>query len=516
VSDFPSATRDTIAQLYTNGVLWGDNLEKCNESSTSSTRDDYLNKIRELLKTIDESGFFERADFTEQEQNSIIEAANEISGVITHIKAEHDLTLCAIETDLADLLQRIPLDAFLGILRGRWALARRQYARLPKDVPDVVIDAYNVGIFTRCEFMLNQRAKTLKPIAALQCLNSDDYGNPWFVGMQTRAVHLSSQETIADYAQYQTAKDEAHALAKLNEPPGIGGLIWSVIGWDDPWDFLKDMAFMAATGGAGKAARWAKRLNDVRKDLKKAKRYLRNLEGAIAKIEARMHTARSHAQAIKRSWTIRKIPQRIKKAIETLADLKKQQALIASAGTALTGSTIRAVITSVTANLAVNKQSRNLSAQATLELAQVSARQFLEARKPFDKIPILRTSVNVTAFLRSRGTGTHETLLMEYFAWVWLEEFIVRVVLAVGHQSNFSMTVIQNLTGDLSKPILSPQILLDEGIAALGAAVQRIWREDLSFLDETIGKELAEWVVSFGRKSLVELLQKVVELASKG
>lgn len=85
-----------------------------------------------------------------------------------------------------------------------------------------------------------------------------------------------------------------------------------------------------------------------------------------------MHTARSHAQAIKRSWTIRKIPQRIKKAIETLADLKKQQALIASAGTALTGSTIRAVITSVTANLAVNKKSRDLSAQATLELAQFS------------------------------------------------------------------------------------------------------------------------------------------------
>lgn len=78
------------------------------------------------------------------------------------------------------------------------------------------------------------------------------------------------------------------------------------------------------------------------------------------------------------------------------------------------------------------------------------------------------------------------------------------------------MTMIQNLTGDLSKPILSPKILLDEGIAALGAAIQRIWREDLSFLDETIGKELAEWVVSFGRKSLVELLQKVVELASKG
>jgi hypothetical protein len=515
VSDFSAETRAAIQATYDSCYGWIDNLEEGNQKSPSGIRDDYLSTLSELQQKIEHAGFFDKADFTPEEQNAIIALANEIAGVTRHIKTQNDLVLCELETDIADLVHRIALDTFAALLRGRWVVARRNYERLPKQIPDEVYDAFNVGMFTRAEYMLNRRATVLKPIAGEGCLNPDDYSNTWFVGMELKAADLSSVQTVDDYIQLDIDKRNAQLAAKLNESPSLGGIIWDIVGWDDPWDFAKDMVLLYVTGGTSKIVRWGKRLNAARKEVTKLTRRLRTLEGAIAKAEARLYKVTETAQKVKRLRSIGRIPEKIKKAFEALQDAKKQVELIAAVGRAITGDAIRNILTSVAANMAVNQSSKPLSTQASYEMVRMSAMQALEKLPPFTRIPTLRSSIGWTALFRTRGTGDHDALIGQYVAYVWLQEFVVRIVLAIAHQSNLSFKMMSNIAGDRSQPIVTVKMARDEAIAALGSAVERIWRDDLPFVPATVGEPVKRYVVALGRKALVELVQKVADLAAR-
>lgn len=514
MDDFSPEVRQAVEAAYNNASAWSENLDWSNGTSHSDIRDDYIRAIDELQQKIDTIGLFDKNDFTPDEQREVLALTNELGIVLQHIKAQHDLTLIELEMDISDLVQRISLDKFLWLLRSRWTMARRRYPPLPKDIPDIVCDAFHVGLFERAEYVLNQLAARLKPVAQVACLNPDDYSNVWFVAMEMRCSNLACDAAIGDFIQLDIDKKNAAAAAKLNEGPSVGGIIWGIIGWDDPWDFAKDVVLFSVTGGASKLYRYGKKLNSARKLVTKSARALRRLETAAVKLEARLHNVRNAAQRLKRLNTLRRIPDRIKKAFEEFQDARKAYELVTTAGKAVTGVILRGVLTSVATDMAINKTSKSLTVRASNESVRVAAIRALEKVPPFNRIPVIRDAIGWTALFRTRGTGGHDALIGQYVAYVWLQEFAVRIVMAVVHQSNLTAATINRIAGDKTRPIISAKMATDEAIAALGSAVERIWRDDLTFLPEALGEQTARYVVAFGRKTLVKLVQDLVKLAT--
>lgn len=512
MGNFPAATCEAVERTYTNAGEWIHNLESCNERRASSIRDDYIDHLSGLMKQIEASQFLDRDDFTDAEQSAIVETANEIASVIAHIRSQNYLTLCDLQLDLGDLIQHIALDKMFGLLRGRWLSTRGTHSKRPKDVPAEVRDDYNMGILIRCEVTLNQRATALKPIADLQCLNPDDYNGKWFASAQINAVNLSSRAAIDKYLQAELEKRLTEIEAKEQEGPGIGGIIWGIVGWDDPWDFAKDMALFVATGGASKVLRWADKLNDARKGIKKARRGLRALETTEVKFTSRLDRLASTSRAARSVGKIQKFPEKIIKLIEAADYAEKKYAYIAKAGSVVSGNFIRGVLTSVAANLAVNQSSKSLDVQASYELARTAAMQYLDKFHPFSEIKSLRPSIGFEALLKSDKTED-DVRIGRYIAYVWLQEFIIRIVIAVLHQSNLVHTTVNRIAGDRTKPIVTAQMARDEAIAALGAAAQRIVYDVTN--QKTLAEKAALLAATFARKTLVEMVQMLVNMACK-
>src|SRR5437764_6659747 len=115
---------------------------------------------------------------------------------------------------------------------------------------------------------LNQRSAQVKAVQEFSCLNSDDYSSAATVWNTASFGALSADNAIDNYVQLQSLRSAA-AAAEPDEGPSVLGTIWSVIGWDSPTDFLKDVALMVVTGGASKVLRWGGKLARAAKRVEK-------------------------------------------------------------------------------------------------------------------------------------------------------------------------------------------------------------------------------------------------------
>ena len=153
-----------------------------------------LDTLQAHQEQIEKLGFLEKTDFTLEEIKAINEAAGELDVAEVALDDTHELTLMELETDLAELLQKVMLGQYLPVLKLYWLSAKRSTRFLPDQIPEEVADDYNIGVFNKTQVRLNQIALNVREVSQRRCLNSDDYSTGYFIGAVANACAVSSQE----------------------------------------------------------------------------------------------------------------------------------------------------------------------------------------------------------------------------------------------------------------------------------------------------------------------------------
>lgn len=495
--DFSLAQRDMIDAAFTTATQRAISLATCNGINDSEIRREAIAEFEAYQQAINAVGYFEKNDFTAEEQEAALQAAAAIRELEAQIESAHELTMTSLELDLADIVQRLALEEFNWILRGEWQSQRRTY-RLPPEpnVPDDVCDSYTVSLFTLVQGNLNKRAETSKRISEeYHCLNRDDYSHLWLNGLVLRVGKSSAQIAVGEYISVQQLKQRSAALqAQANQAMGVGGLIWSVVGWDSPWDFVKDMGLTVLFSGS-KIVRWGQRLDKARTRLKRAKKAARLLEQVAKDIEHIEQTARKvqkAASTIRKIKGISKLPGAIKAAAAKLDQYRDQVKLETDTGLRITRDFIRGTATSVFARAPGIQQRQSLGDTASREAARTAVREFLRARFA-KRVEDIRSEVNLAGLLRRRPNVRQQILLTEYMGILFVQEFLSRLIVKVAHKETFNL-----------------KIGSDEGIAAFFSAIQQIMM-DLQVIPQSVANETARWVVDTFRKVLVEIAQAILK-----
>ena len=119
-------------------------------------------------------------------------------------------------------------------------------------------------------------------------------------------VDMVNKKTHRKFGEEQAARDEEklegetaafdEEMADLedDDEPGLLSTVWSVVGWDSPWDFVKDVGLTVVTLGYSKYARSAKRGRKAYKKAKKAKLARKLRQGK------RLEKVKEIAEAVKR------------------------------------------------------------------------------------------------------------------------------------------------------------------------------------------------------------------------
>lgn len=495
--DFPSAQRDAISATYEAATGWIANLEQANERSESDIRRAQIDELGAHQRQIDSLGFFEKADFTQPEMDAVTTAATEIAALADHIKTTNDLTLVHLEADIAQLVLKLPLDELFKYLRWSWGGARRYYP-LPADIPDDVRDAFDMGVIAHMQVALNQFANRARIVVAEGCLNADDYTTDWFAAIETKAALSSGQVTVDEYVSLLRNKNAAAAAAALAEAqtPGFASQVWSVVGWDSPWDFAKDLFVTAVTGGAGRAVRWAGRLKKASDRVARAKKVTERLTKVYDNIKAaekKLERLRDAAQKVRKLRALSKLPEKLMAAFKRLERAEEQVKLLTKFGRDMKQNYLRGVVTTATANLVGPGSSTGVGGVATNEAARMALVQFLEARPPFNRVRELREIINWASLLSHQSRRDQDVLIGEYMVLLWMQEFLVRLGLKIFH-----------------KTALNQNIVIDEFIAASGAAIERAIL-DIPLIPVAIASQASRTVVSLVRKLAVKFLQQVAK-----
>lgn len=493
---FTKDQHDAISESYFVAQDWIEHLTQANQRQESDVRRSQIIDFEGHRQQLESLRFFEKEDFTQPELDAIVRVSSEITDLATYIDNQNDLVLIELETDLAMLVQKLPLDELSGILKLSWLGEKRNYTALPATIPDEVRDAFDVGVLVRAQVRLNQIAQRVREVNAEKCLNQDDYSSRWFQGVQINAATSAGQYVCKEYVSLlktRKAADAAAALAAANTP-SLGGQIWSVIGWDSPWDFAKDVVLSVVPGY--KAVRWARRLGKARKVAARAQKYIdkiHDFQQNIRKAEERIEKIQDAAKKLRQLKALSNLPNKIRAAFKRLEAAEEQVKLLQNLGSSVKRDYLRGVVTTVTADAAANRRLGNVPEAAVLEAARTAITDWLLTTPLFKRVAELREILGWTALMQRQSRGDLDNLIAEYVVKAWLLEFMVR----------FCLRTFSNLD-------VSNKALVEELIAASGAAIERMLR-DIPILPGHVATETGRWVTSIVRKLGVELAQKIVD-----
>lgn len=483
----------TISDAVYKASDWVTALDSANAVSESEQRKDVSKELLSRLENIVNVGFYDKTDFTDQEISTLRADVVDINDTAQAIQDSHELTLMELATDLAEVIQKLSLGEYDQMLRLSWISERRQAgvrALLPQEIPDEVRDDYAVALFTMVQGSLNQSSNKVQAVKEFRCLNSEDYS--------TQAMHLrilefgalSARIAMENYVELQSLR--AAAAKQEDDGPGVLGTIWSVIGWDSPTDFLKDMVVVVVTGGASKVARWAGRLAKTAKRFEKfvgvADKFL-EIEGRLEKATKRLSELAVRARNIRTLKRMAQLEQDLFAFFNAFKEAEKQVELIKKAGEEVTAKSLRGMVSTMAARLAT---SQNLSAGSSItnELARLSAIAWLDGTPLSDRIKLLKETANLQILILSRFSGKIAKRFMEYFILLLAREFLVRLALAV-----------------IRKVKLTREIATNEFISAFGAALDTaftgiplIEKSKVESIVKTLASSLRKVVVSMGQE----------------
>ena len=418
---------DTISQAW---ELSGDllvSLQRANSVYESERRTQVVDQLTALEQQILDLGFFEKTDFTDQERTALLDAASQIRQAQDAIKDSHDLTLMELTIDLAQLIQKLSLSEYESMLQAKWLSARRPAAAqaiLPQDIPGDVRDDFTVGLFSMMQGNLNQHAARVQAVQEFVCLNSDDYSSQ-ATGLNILSFGaLSADNAISNYVDSQALRSEA-AAAKADDGPSTFGMIWSVIGWDSPTDFLKDAVIMVVTGGASKVVRWGSRLAKAARRVEKlaaaADKFL-EVEERVRRGAKRIDELAVAAKKIRRLGNIVQVPLKIEALFKQLEAAEQQLKVVKLAGAQFTAKNLRAVVSTLAARAA---GSRDLITGSTVtnELARQAVMNWLDGSSNpqiswlSKQIKERRSKVNLSVLILSDFSAKQ---LEQFFEYFWL------------------------------------------------------------------------------------------------
>jgi hypothetical protein len=402
-----------------------------------------------------------------------------------------------LATDLAEVIQKVSLGEYDWMLRISWTRERAQArarALLPSEIPGEVRDDFAVGLFTMVQGNLNQSATKVKAVQDFRCLTSEDYSSLATALKIPSFGALSAQNAMQNYVDRQSVRDAA-AAAQSDEGPSVLGTIWSVIGWDSPTDFLKDMVIVVATGGAGKVARWMGRLAKTAKRVEKlagAAEKLLEIEQRLARATNRIEELANTAKKIRSLARIVQIPQKVIALFKKLEAAEEQLKILKIAGAEVTAASLRGMVSTLAARAAGSK---NVSVGSTVtnELARQAVMAWLDGFPISQKIKELRSKVNFSVVILSDFSDKQLQQFLTYFWLIWAREFLVRLALSV-----------------IRKVGLTIEIAGNESISAFGAALETTLY-DLPLMTEANAKWIARTLVSSLRKVLVSIAQSLAK-----
>lgn len=434
---FTQTESDLINRAYELATQRIANLEECNQTRPSDIRQVAIDTLRAHQQQIEDLGFFDKEDFSLAEIEATVEAANTILATDEHLEHAHELTLIELESDLAQLVQKLATDEYLFILKACWLTARRSTAFLPRQIPDEVCDEFHVALFNKCQGRLNLIAYKSREVSRLKCLNSDDYSPVDFPIAVMNAGKLSAQEAVDNYITLQKLKQAERAEREASEL-GVGGYAWSIIGWDSPSDFLIDVGLFLGTGGASKVVRWARRLKTAEKEAKRVSKTLERglkIRDRAQKLERRIEEIRKAAEKLKKASNALQLPRRLAALISRLEKTAEQVKVVQQIGAEVKADYIRSVASSVLSK-SMGLGGSTPAAVPSREVARASILAFLDGTALGTKIKDLRSKVNFAALIAGRSERSWGRL-WTYLMLLVARELVTNQAITFAHKRTF-------------------------------------------------------------------------------
>jgi len=490
--DFTASQRQTIQKAFDDGNEWVGRLLKANEARESEIRSSVAEELSELTVEIGEKGFFEETDFVEEEQEYINGCALSISETIESIKDSNEIVRAEIGSDLADLVTKLAQRGYDKFLNFHWLSLRRQYT-LPKDLPDEVVDEYNIHLFNLCKGSLTQIAINSYPVSDQSCLNTDDYNTDNFSNLVFNNSLTAAQMATDSYRQLQALKAEEKA-AREAAHVSVASRIWAIVGWDSPMDFLIDVGLTVATGGASKIVRWGKTAIKATKRLKRgvnaAERVLR-LEQRAARMEHRVQEIRKAAEAFKKARAATHIPAKLLAGLREIEKAERTLKFLAEMKAKVQPDYIRALVSTIAAKNLTGGEAHSGSA-ATYELAKQSIFAKLDGSPLGARIQEFREDLHFEILIvgTERQAAEQRSLILSLLALLVIREMIARLTIQTARKRTVSL-----------------EIFVNEFTGAFFNAVESIMM-DLPLLSKARASELARTFISTIRKIISGMAQR--------
>jgi hypothetical protein len=490
---FTQTEDNFVKRAYEQAERRIEDLIECNHINESKIRQTVIDTLFEYLAQIYDLRYQWRTNFSPDEINAIIEAARQLNAAQEALDNSNDYTLMELTLDLAQVLQNLSLEVDLPVLTNKWAAVKRSSPYpIPDVVPEDVRDEFTVGMFTRIQGRLNSIAYKIRDIAWRRCLNSDDYYPPRdFTNAVTNAINLSCDEAISTYLMLQ--KLRAAQRAAGGDELSIGGLIWDVIGWDSPYDFLIDLALTVGTGGVGKAVRWTEKVAALTIKLEtkvgKVEKTLKIVERA-RRIEDRILEVRRAAERLKKAKNILELPRKLKLAFESIKTAEGALRVEKLVGETMTRKYIQNVASSFAAKIIVSK-SPNVISAVSKELAMTSILHYLDGTPLGNRIKEEKVHFHYTLLIVSGFKGKNLERLIVYFALLVARQFIARMAIMTLHKFSWAA-----------------EYVIKEFIDSAGSALETLL-SDMPLLSAYQKQWLASSIISTIRKTLGEIAKSL-------
>ncbi|MCY7280833.1 MAG: hypothetical protein LH610_08055 [Sphingomonas bacterium] len=480
-----------------------ESLVKSNERRASEIRSVAIDTLTAHQQQIEDLGFFEKDDFSPEEIKSSLEAAAGISAAEDSLEDAHELTLMELESDLANVIQKLGLDEYIAILRLHWLSAKRYSAYLSKDIPEDVRDEFSILLLSKTQARLNQIAHGVRVVADQKSLNSDDYSSRDFFVAVLNAGKYGAKEATDNYISLQKMKAAERAAQQESEANevSLGGQIWEVIGWDSPTDFLVDVAIIAASGGAGKVVKWAGRLNRARARADKAAKSLETalkIKDRVRRMEDRISDVRNAAERLKKAKNLAELPRKITAAFKELQKARGKMKLAEMVGSKVTLDYIRSVATSVAAKSTGLGGSTQIGEAATKEAAKTALMASLDGSALGAEIKRLRGKINYTLIIATGFNSKNQERLMAYFGLLLVREFVVRMAISFAHKRS-----------------LSAEYVTSEFVDSALSALEKITL-DLPLLSKAQAQFMIKTIAELIRKTIAEIGKTIAGDLSSG
>lgn len=489
---------DTINNAYQGADDWIRNLTVTNDSRQSDLRQAAIDALTAHQEQIEHLGFFDKIDFTIEEIRAMLDAAADTTRSIQAIDDGHEFVLIALQTDLAELVQKLALRDYVRLLQSHYLSAKR-FSPLPDQIPDEVVDDYQVGLFNRTQGRLNQIAYQSRTVSRLRCLNTDDYGPNDFPIAVLNASQGAAKDAEDHYLELQRLKAESAAAREADEV-SIGGQIWEVVGWDSPTDFLWDVGLFLVSGGASKVVRWGTKLAKATAKATKAVNKLEKLlaiEERARKLEHRVQDVRSAAEKLKKARNLIELPHKIRKAFEILNSARGKMRMLELAGERLSKDYIRGVLSSVATKSTGLGGSQQLGKAATKEAALQAIFAYLDGTPLGKEIKELRSKVNFTLMFATGFNEKNQDRLMAYFALLTVRQMIGRSAITLSHKrslalDNFVNDFIDSAGSAIETMLLDVPFVAKADLQILGRTIVTSIRKVLAEIAKNLAKKVID------------------------